>query len=108
MGKFKDLWKAGAASEDQTKRSFLRYAVLATAVFFVCVGFVSKNNLVRWAKAGLEVRRQERRIEDYRKDIERMDGRIHSLTSNKDSLERYARETYHFAAPGDDVYLVGD
>ena len=35
-----------------------------------------------------------------------MDSRIDNLTSNRDSIETYARETYHFAAPGDDVYIA--
>jgi cell division protein FtsB len=35
-----------------------------------------------------------------------MDARIESLSSNKDSVEAFARERYHFAAPGDDVYIA--
>jgi cell division protein FtsB len=37
-----------------------------------------------------------------------MDKEIGALTGNRDSLEKFARETYHFAAPGEDVYLVGE
>ena len=35
-----------------------------------------------------------------------MDSRIDNLTTNKDSVEAFARERYHFAAPGDDVYIA--
>ena len=35
-----------------------------------------------------------------------MDAEIQSLTRSRDSLEQFARETYHFAAPGEDVYLI--
>ncbi|MBQ2006237.1 MAG: septum formation initiator family protein, partial [Bacteroidales bacterium] len=31
---------------------------------------------------------------------------IQTLTSNKDSLETYAREQFYFAEPGETVYLI--
>ena len=34
-----------------------------------------------------------------------MDKEIDLLTTNKDSLEKFAREEFHFASPGDDVYI---
>ena len=40
------------------------------------------------------------------KEIEEMDSQIKGLSTNKDSLERYARENFGFAEPGDDVYIV--
>ena len=79
---------------------------MATIIFLVLVGFVNQNNIVRWVKAGNEIRRQDRQIERYRKEIKEMDDQIHGLTSSKDSLEQYARENFGFAEPGDDVYRV--
>ena len=35
-----------------------------------------------------------------------MEQEIDNLRNNRDSLESFARDTYHFAAPGDDVYIV--
>ena len=40
------------------------------------------------------------------REIEEMDREIQNLRNNPDTLETFARETYHFAAPGDDVYIV--
>ncbi len=88
------------------RRSFLRYAIIATAVFIAMVGFINQNNIVRWIKAGAEIRRQDRMIERYKEEIKEMDDQIHGLTSNKDSLEKYARENFGFTEPGDDVYVV--
>ncbi len=106
MGKFKDFWDNCINVRNAEMRSFLRYAMVASIVFVILVGFVNKNNIVRWVMAGMEIRRQERQIENYQKGIDDMNDRIRSLTSNKDSLERYARENFYFAAPGDDVYVV--
>lgn len=105
MGKFKDIWDTGKDGRNAEKRSFIRYAILATAVFIVLVGFLNQNNIVRWVKAGLEIRQQERQMERYKAEIKQMDDQIHGLTTSRDSLEQYARENFNFAEPGDDVYI---
>ncbi|MBR1927535.1 MAG: septum formation initiator family protein [Bacteroidales bacterium] len=106
MGKFKDIWNRDKDGRNAGKRSFIRYSIVATAIFFILVGFVNQNNIVRWIRAGAEIRRQDKQIEKYSKEIKIMDSQIHGLTSDKDSLERFARENFGFAEPGDDVYLV--
>ena len=106
LEKFRNIWNSGNDDKDADKRSFIRYAIVATVVFIILVGFVNQNNIVRWVKAGAEIRRQDRQIEQYRKEIKEMDDQIHGLTSSKDSLECYARENFGFAEPGDDVYIV--
>ena len=104
--KFKDIWNRDNDGRNVQKRSFIRYSIVATAVFIILVGFVNQNNIVRWVKAGLEINRQEKLIERYNEEIREMDGKIRSLTSSKDSLERYAREEFNFAEPGEDVFIV--
>ncbi len=85
--------------------SFSKYAVVATALFIVFTCFFSGNSVIDWVRAGMKIKYQEKQMEFYRKDIERMDKEIESLSQNKDSLEKFARENFHFAAPGDDVYI---
>ena len=85
---------------------FVKYAIFATAVMLVWVGFFGEDNLVRWAKAGFELRRQNRQIERYSREIDAMDKQIKMLSNDRDTLEEFARENFHFAAPGDDVYLL--
>ena len=106
MGKFKDIWDTGKDGGNAEKRSFVRYAIVATTFFVVMVGFVNQNNIVRWVKAGFEIRNQERLIERYNAEIKDMDSQIHGLTHSKDSLEQFARENFGFAEPGDDVYII--
>lgn len=98
MGKLRDIWNG-------EHRSFVRYAVYATAVFIILIGFLNDNNLVRWVKAGFELRKQNRQIETFRKEIETMDEKIRMLSNDKDTLEEFAREHFYFARPGDDVYI---
>ena len=106
MGKFRDIWNWKLDGKNAEKRSFVRYAILATAFFVIMVGFVNQNNIVRWIKAGFEIRNQERLIERYSAEIKDMDRQIHGLTHSKDSLEQFARENFGFAEPGDDVYII--
>ncbi|MBQ1655631.1 MAG: septum formation initiator family protein [Bacteroidales bacterium] len=104
MGKFKDIWDKSKDGNRAPQRSFLRFAIVITAVFVLFL-FIKKDSLVRWVQAGFTLRSQERRIEALKEDNERLDARIHMLSTSRDSLEKFAREEFGFAEPGDDVYL---
>ena len=54
----------------------------------------------------MDIKAQEEAIEQYNAEIEEMDKRINMLKNDKDTLEKFAREQFHFAAPGEDVYVI--
>ena len=83
---------------------FVKFAVVSTLVVLLFLLFRS-NGILNWIRSGYEIRRQERTIRQYREEIEGMDRTIYNLTHDKDSLEKYAREHFHMAAPGEDVYI---
>ena len=64
------------------------------------------NNFIHWIRAGVEIRRQERLIEQYTRENAELDRRIDMMKNDLDTLEKFAREQYNFAAPGEDVYIV--
>ena len=106
MAKYtKDLWNRDKDGNRKEQRSFLRYAIIATVVFLLFM-FLKKDNLINWVQAGLSLRRQERQIEQYQRENEELERRIRVMTGDRDSLERYAREQFYFAEPGDDVYIT--
>lgn len=86
------------------KKNFLRFVIIATAIFLVTL-LVKKDSVLRWVQTGFELRRQRKEIEYYEKQIRDLDSRIESLSTNRDTLEAYAREHFLFSEPGDDVYL---
>lgn len=88
------------------KSPLVKYIIISTAVFLLAICFLRHDNLIRWIHAGFTVHRQERQIEWYKSEIADLDKQIEALDSNIDTLETYARETFHFAEPGDDVYLL--
>ncbi len=105
MGKFKDIWNRDKDGSKAPQRSFLRFAIVITAIIVLFL-FVKKDNVVRWVQAGFTLRSQERRIEALKEDNARLDEQIRILSTSRDSLETYAREEFGFAEPGDDVYIV--
>ena len=85
---------------------FLPFVIVVTAVAALWLLFLSHSSVLNWVRANIEIRRQERQMDQYRREIDEMDAEIRALTDSKDSLEKFARETYHFAAPGEDVYIL--
>lgn len=104
MGKFKDIWNREKDGNNAPQRSFLRFAIVITAIFVLFL-FVKKDNLVRWAQAGFTLGQQQRRIEQLKQDNDKLDEQMHMLSTSRDSLEKFAREEFGFAEPGDDVYI---
>ena len=85
---------------------FLPFVIVVTAVAALWLLFLSHSSVLNWVRANIEIRRQERQMDKYRQEIDEMDAEIRALTDSKDSLEKFARETYHVAAPGEDVYII--
>ena len=85
---------------------FVPFVIVITALAALWLLFLSHSSVLNWVRARWEINRQERQMEEYRRDIGAMDAEIQSLTHSRDSLEKFARETYHFAAPGEDVYII--
>lgn len=72
--------------------------------FLFCPGC----NLFTWIGARTQIKSQEREMRRLNADINQMNEQIHSLMDNKDSLERFAREHFHFAQKGEDIYLIDE
>ena len=49
---------------------------------------------------------QQKEIARYKKANEELDRKIENMRDDKETLEKFAREQYNFAAPGEDVYLM--
>ena len=85
---------------------FLPFVLIVTAVVALWLLFFSHSSVLNWVRANWEIKRQERQMDKYRSEIDAMDAEIRALTDSRDSLEEFARETYHFSAPGDDVFII--
>lgn len=99
LGKINDIFHG-------PHRKFAWFVVITTSVFLVLWITGPGNTFVHWIRAGFEIRRQEKMIENYRRDNAELDRRIDMMKHDKDTLEKFAREQYDFAVPGEDVYVV--
>lgn len=84
----------------------LPFVIIVTLVVALWLLFFSHNSVLNWVRSSVEERAQKAEMARLQAEIEQMDGEIDALRNNKDSLEKFARDTYHFAAPGDDIYIV--
>ena len=82
-----------------------KYTVV-TVFFLVWVLFVDTNNLFVWINDLNTVSTQERQKEHYRQAIKQTDEKLNELTSNKDSLEKFAREQYLFHQKDEEIFLI--
>ena len=99
MGKIKDIFKG-------QHRYFAWFAVITTGLFIIFWLIGSGNTFIHWAKAGAEIRRQEKLIRQLELENAEMDRKINMLKNDKDTLEKFAREQFNFAVPGEDVYVI--
>ena len=84
----------------------LPFVIVTTTLVALWLLFFAHNSVLNWVKASMEEKSQQKEMARLQEEIDQMDTEIRNLRNNRDSLESFARETYHFAAPGDDVYIV--
>lgn len=101
----KDIWNREKDGNHREQRSFIRYAIVATVLFLLFL-FLKKDSIITWVQAGFTLRQQRRQIENYERENAELDKKIQMMKENRDTLERYAREQFYFAEPGDDVYII--
>lgn len=75
-------------------------------IFLVWICFFDTNNVGQMIRARVTLRRQQRQIEFYKREISNMDRKLQQLRSERDSLEKFAREEYYYHQDGEDVYVI--
>jgi cell division protein FtsB len=80
--------------------------VLTLSVFAIWMLFFDQNNLVDRIKMTSEIRQLEADREYYLEEIQKDSTRLKELTTNKENLEKYAREQFLMKKPNEDVFVV--
>ena len=75
-------------------------------IFLVWICFLDTNNVGQMIRARVTLGRQQRQIEFYKREISKMDRKLQQLRSERDSLEKFAREEYYYHQDGEDVYVI--
>jgi cell division protein FtsB len=66
----------------------------------------SEHNLQTRIKNAITIRELKQEIEYYKDKSEKSKQRLQELKSDKEDLEKFARERYRMHAPNEDVYVV--
>ena len=104
--KFSDILTKIKEAYRGPRRKFFWFATIATGLFLFVWIVGPGNTVIHWAKAGREIRRQEKMMEYYQEQNAQMETRLQLLKNDRDTLEKFAREQFRFAVPGEDVYIV--
>jgi cell division protein FtsB len=86
---------------------FLRtkYSVATFALFF-WITFLHNNDLISQVSSRVKLQLLKNEQQYYRDEIENTKEAIHDLTTNVESLEKFAREHHHMKKENEDLYLV--
>ena len=80
--------------------------VLTIAVFTIWMLFFDQNNAVDRIRMTSEIRQLEEDREYYLEQIQKDSARLSELTTNKENLEKYAREQFLMKKDNEDVFVV--
>ena len=103
MGKLKEKYRA--FKESRFGSIILNKFLLVTLFAFVWIIFLDTKNVITFFKMYSHQLRQEQVIRELRMDINDVRRERQELNSNRDSLEKFARERYYFHKEGETIYL---
>ena len=75
------------------------------SVFVIVLLVYPGANLMTFFSARRTIREQNSTIASYQKEIIRLRSERENLTGCTDSLEKFARENFHFTQDGEDLYI---
>jgi len=79
---------------------------IVTAVFLLWITFFDANNLIDLFRVARHVGEQENQKEYYQEMIKSTEEKLNELSSNRDSLEKFAREQYLFHESDEEVFII--
>jgi cell division protein DivIC len=80
--------------------------ILTIAVFTIWMLFFDQNNMVDRIQMTNEIKQLESDLHYYQEQIDKDSARYHELTTDKENLEKYAREQFLMKKANEDVFVV--
>ena len=79
---------------------------LVTIVFFALTFVMGDSSLYKRYTYDEKIRSLEKEIKHYQKEIEINSKKLNDLHTDKEGLERFAREEYFMKKPNEHVYII--
>jgi len=96
------------------KDFYNKYLSKINAYWLVTIGFVAltfiagDSNLYKRYQYDEKIRSLDKEIEFYKKELEQNSKKLNDLQTDKDGLERFAREEYFMKKPDEDIFILED
>ena len=93
----------------KTRRNFFGLKGLQLGIVLVIIVmlfFFSDSNIMKRIKSDSEIRSLKSQIEFYREKTEIDKAKLHELQSDKDNLEKFARENYLMKQDDEEVFVI--
>lgn len=82
------------------------YQLLFLVILVLSLFLFGDNSIIKRIKYEKEIQHLESQIEFYRKKTEIDRTKLDELKSNKENLEKFARENYLMRKDGEDVFII--
>ena len=82
------------------------YQIIILAVLIVMLFFFSDSSVTKRIKYETQINNLESQIEFYRQQTETEKEKLNELQSNKDDLEKFARENYLMKKENEDIFII--
>ncbi len=87
---------------------FMNKYTVTLLVFLVWIAFFDRNNLVEKMQLHSKITTLKKEKAYYQNKIEEDSRKLKELLSNKDNLEKFAREQYLMKNPNEDIFVFVD
>jgi len=100
----KERW--ATFSETRVAKLLKNKFFITGMAFLIWVSFFDSNNLIEWSRVIFNIGKQESQKEYYKESIKQTEEKLQELSSNRDSLEKFAREQFMFKEDDEDIFIV--
>ncbi len=87
-------------------RVFKNKMLITGVLFSIWVLFFDSSSIVELSKVVINISKQESQKMYYKESIKLIDEKLNELSSNRDSLEKFAREQYYFKEDDEDIFII--
>ncbi|MBL7114042.1 MAG: septum formation initiator family protein [Bacteroidales bacterium] len=80
--------------------------ILTLLIFFFWLLIFDRNNLIDRIKIVRKLNEMERQKEYYETRIEQDSRKLNELKTNRENLEKFAREQYYMKKPDEEIFVI--
>ena len=91
---------------DLLKKHYKNKYLIAIVLFVLWLTFFDQNNFIVHGKLNREIKHLENNVVFYREQIEDKKRKLDELGTDKENLEKFAREEYLMKKENEDIFLI--